>query len=542
MYSRHRHRRGFLLTMAWTLSALYRRSNTQLYHTSGQSIQMDHSIRRPRAVQPSTCILNGVTYQTGESLGNSFVTRCGSVLEWPCYCAPGKNPPADCPYCSMADLDQGLVCAKDGETVSIVNLNGISQSCSCSVSIDGIPQDSCVDEDTENNNDDQYKVEEFCTIQVANGTTMSFENGESLGELLPTRCPGGGSAYPCYCNTALEDQVDCPYCTWVDFRGDLICSRQAESIFYERAPGEYVECACSSDFISSCKSTGPTSPPVWTPLPSKQPTFLQGTVSPSRQQTLSPTIVHTSLSSPPMLSPVDTTAEPIITPTQSPSTGPGPSSFTSTPSFATTFEKDILIGEDRPPLSDPELGGCLYLNNTSGNVEFVQEGATFGPNVHGPCSPIDEWPVICNPAIPNGGMEYPYCAFPASSSGAANQNRVASSVNSNPHKVVCARTEERVLVPFEDGITEECSCLYFNPFLGPSSSCPMVPINLSSPPFTPEDGTPPYGDLFPSPMPQVAAPSNSIEEEVDRTSCSSIMSARLLLVLSTFMLCLGAPL
>jgi hypothetical protein len=393
----------------------------------------------------------------------------------------------------MADLVQGLVCARDGESVSIVNLNGISETCACSVSIDGTPQESCVVDGINNSNDDEFRDDEFCTIQIANGTNVRFENGESLGELLPTRCPGGGSAYPCYCNTALADQVDCPYCTWLDFRRNLICARQAESVLFEIAPGEAVECACLSDFMSTCKSMAPTSSPFLTPLPSMQPVFPQETTSPSRQSTPSVSAGPTFLSSKP-------SATAAITPTQS--EGPGPSPSTFSPSKATTFDKDMVMNEDRPPLSHPDLGGCLYPNYTSDKVEFVQQGATFGPNVHGPCSPIDEWPVICNPTIPNGGMEYPYCIFPAYSSGAVNQSKAVSSVNYKTNNVVCARTEERVSVPSENGTIQECSCLFFDPLLGPSSWCPMVRINLSSPSFALADGIPSYAEFFPTPMPQ----------------------------------------
>ena len=438
-----------------------------------------------RRTQSSTCSFDGITYQAGENLGDSFQTRCGS--SFPCYCSPNRNPPVECPYCSMADADQGLVCAKDGETVSIVNLNGIPQSCSCSVSIDGIAQESCVDVD---NDDNDNQDEDFCTIQVVDGTTMMFENGESLGEFLPTRCPGGGLAFPCFCNTALVDQIDCPYCTWLDYRGDLICARQAESVVYEKAPGEYLECACLSDFISTCKPMAPSLPPTLTPPPTIKPTS-QSTPLPTNPPTFSPP------SSLPQSSPtptISTTSPPTSQPTfqLSPSL-PEMRDPTISPTQTVTFDKNEIREDDRPPMPEPNLGGCLFFNQTTGELEFIEEGKTFGPNVHGPCSPTEDWPVVCNPSIPSGGMEYPYCIFSSASFGSspssiATTSKEASRTNDSlTSGFVCAKSEERVLVTLNDGTSHECSCLYFNPLLGPSSSCPMVEAKLSMPGFYDED-------------------------------------------------------
>jgi hypothetical protein len=133
-----------------------------------------------------------------------------------------------------------------------------------------------------------------------------------------------------------------------------------------------------------------------------------------------------------------------------------------------------MVG-DRTPPQNPELGGCLYLNETTGLVNYIQRGESFGPDIHGPCSPTEDWPVVCNPAIPNGGMEYPYCVFETSPQ--VSDSRAAMDAS---NAVVCARNEDRVMVTLPDGISEECSCLYFNPLLGPSSSCPMVKISFST--------------------------------------------------------------
>lgn len=485
----------FFLFLIVGATAAYRSHDTEPFYHSMILQQLPltvSSIRsRRRAQTSSTCTVDGRTFQAGDNLGNSFVTRCGSVLEWPCYCSPERDPPVECPYCSMADIDEGLVCAKNGETVSVVNLNGIPQSCSCSVSSNGNPQETCMDQNDNNQNDDNPVDEGFCTIRIFNGTMMRFENGESLGEFLPTRCPGGGVEYPCFCNTALPDQVDCPYCTWLDYRRDLICARQAESTVYENAPGEYLECACLSDFISTCKTAASTPEPLVSPVPTTQPP-----VKVADPPTATPTGRPTqSASMPPTES--NASSNPSTVP---PSPQPTPATTNLVPindgstQSPTVFEKNDIVGDDRPPLAESDLGGCLYWNHTSGKVEFVKEGEAFGPIIHGPCSPSGDWPVICNPAIPNGGMEYPYCVFADPLAGGSTSLTTSAgrasvlTANSSSDAFICARTQERVSVPSVDGVSQECSCLYFNPLSGPSSSCEMVSVTLELPSFSPGEG------------------------------------------------------
>jgi hypothetical protein len=50
--------------------------------------------------------------------------------------------------------------------------------------------------------------------------------------------------------------------------------------------------------------------------------------------------------------------------------------------------------------------------------------------------------------------------LPAQSSFAVNQSRAVSSDSHKTNNVVCARTEERVSVPSENGTIQECSCLF----------------------------------------------------------------------------------
>ena len=141
---------------------------------------------------------------------------------------------------------------------------------------------------------------------------------------------------------------------------------------------------------------------------------------------------------------------------------------------ATSFDKGDLLGPARQPIPEPQLDGCLYTNMARKSIDFIEAGATFGERINGPCSPESDWPVYCNPNIPGGGLEYPYCVF----STAVIPN--PSSSEETEGGIVCARSEERVNVTNPDGSTDECSCLYFNPLLGPVSSCPLIPVDFLS--------------------------------------------------------------
>eukprot|EP00539_Tryblionella_compressa_P012807 CAMPEP_0178829908 /NCGR_PEP_ID=MMETSP0746-20121128/8620_1 /TAXON_ID=913974 /ORGANISM="Nitzschia punctata, Strain CCMP561" /LENGTH=564 /DNA_ID=CAMNT_0020491999 /DNA_START=47 /DNA_END=1741 /DNA_ORIENTATION=+ len=462
-----------------------------------------HLLRHRNTQASTTCTFDGVIFQAGESLGDSFITRCGSASEWPCYCSPGKNPPVECPYCSMADSEKGLVCARNGESVSIINLNGISQTCSCSVNLDGTPEETCYsDQSTVDDNIDNDSNGDFCTIETIDGSTMTFENGEALGEFLPTRCSGGSAEFPCFCNTALSDQVDCPYCTWVDYKGDLICARELESVVYENSPGEFVECGCLRGFLSSCKLKTPTSPDVGTDVPTSSPTKVESTSSPTVYTSI-PSVAPTNS----ITSSIPQTLGPTVTSTldnTEPPTAGVPSSLSTVyPSFD---DKESVLGSARPLPGVPELEGCLYVNIEKGTIDFVAEGASFGSVVQGPCSPTSDWPVYCNPAVPNGGMEYPYCVFETESTLSTNRNTATGQDEfSDSRGFICARSEERVLVSRADGTTEECSCLYFNPLLGPTSSCAMIAVNISL-----SSGESPYFHGGPTPVPTDNGDSDSL--------------------------------
>jgi hypothetical protein len=186
------------------------------------------------------------------------------------------------------------------------------------------------------------------------------------------------------------------------------------------------------------------------------------------------------------------TSEPTVTPSANENT-PQPTAIeqnhqsTGEPSF---YNKDDQLESELPPLDEPKLDGCLIPSiDDKGSVHFVAEGDSFGSTVEGPCSPNEDWPVLCNPAIPDGGAEYPYCVFETFTSAAATRGTATQQQDDSKSDIICAHSGERVSVTHLDGTTQECSCLYFNPLLGPTSSCPMVQVNLSLPPLDGESAT-----------------------------------------------------
>lgn len=434
--------------------------------------------RRLQQEQEQTCTFDsGRVYQPGEVVdGEDFATRCGPADEFPCYCSPNRTPfPVECPYCSIIDTSSpnGVTCAKNGQTVTVVNTDrDFVQECSCRVEITtGTPIKTCIEVTDDVNNpggdggDGNGNANNGgCTIELFDGTSATFQEGESFGVFFPTRCAneegtglGGGDnsiQFECFCNPDVPGEVECPFCTFVDVQGDLFCANQFETVVFQDPDLGPVECACFNDLTSTCRPVSPTEAPLSNPL----------TTTPS-------TTMSTNL--------------PTSQPTNTPS---APDVNTQLPTVDQDDHGDDGVDKSigRPPLDDdPSLGGCLYHNNYDNTIEFLKEGEVFDSRVaSGPCSPSTNWPVFCNPAASLGGMEYPYCVFSTWGVQDTNSDGGGSAIvrrnyrNGDGINVVCARSEERVTVTNLDGSTQECSCLYFNPELGPVSSCDLLTVDL----------------------------------------------------------------
>ena len=480
----------------WGLSLL---RDSASHGNLGDGHQEDQLASRRRYLQQrqqSTCTFgSGRVYQPGQVIDEEdFTTRCGSAEEYPCYCSPNRTPfPVQCPYCSLVDTSSpnGVTCAKNGQTVVVVNTNNnqnFVQECSCSVEVTtGTPVETCVEVEREpeenpggddsdgdagggdNNNDSNNDTgNDTCTVELFDGRIVTLQEGESYGVFFPTRCTneegtglGGGLdsiQFECFCNPSLPGQVECPFCTFVDTQGDLLCANSLETVIYDDPDLGSVECACFNDLTSTCRPVSPTESPVsvTTPFPTAPPTA----TIPSTQ---TPTV---------------STDQPIPLPVSPPTLIPN---NTETGGGDEDNDDDFLDkSSGKPPLDDdPSLGGCLYHDPYENTIEFLAEGGIFDDRIaSGPCSPASDWPVFCNPAvIDTNGMEYPYCVF-STTNVIGGDSSDAALVRSSHVDVLCARSEERVIVTNPDGTSQECSCLYFNPELGPVSSCELLSVNV----------------------------------------------------------------
>ena len=241
--------------------------------------------------QEETCSLEGVVFSRGDSLGDTFVTRCGSAAEFPCYCNPDLVPPVECPYCGFATGSGELFCAKDNETIDFQD-SDLIRSCFCQISSEDPTQPpirTCQSTALPGTPPERADI---CSAQDSEGSTISVLNGESFGNLIEGAC-GSASDWPSFCNTdeisaigmsrqSDNENVEYPYCIFENtFSGDTVCARDNQEIDFRDDNGVDLTCTClvASPALggaeSSCKSiTVKTSPPdaAGTPRPTPQPT------------------------------------------------------------------------------------------------------------------------------------------------------------------------------------------------------------------------------------------------------------------------------
>jgi hypothetical protein len=235
----------------------------------------------------STCTIDladgtSKVFTKGESLGDFLQSRCGS--EFPCFCNPSLPEQIECPYCRFPSMGGDLVCARDGESVTFRDMVGVDQSCSCQ-----IPNTLNADAITSCNASPEAPGEvpsppptdppslpltptdppaDFCTLEMDSGQVITFANGESYGDYLTTRC-GSSEEFPCFCNPALHNQIECPYCGFASGNGSLYCAKDQETISYADG-GVTRTCSCEipddpfEEPIRSCSVGGP--PPTNAPI------------------------------------------------------------------------------------------------------------------------------------------------------------------------------------------------------------------------------------------------------------------------------------
>jgi hypothetical protein len=436
------------------------------------------------------------------------------------------------------------VCARQDETVSVINQDGDLQDCECLKTLDSagdshlqatcrnsvatnppIGDDTVGDDDDggidENDGGDEVDVNDICTLEL-DGATQTFQNGESFGTELQTRCIDA-LEYPCFCDTSLPTRIRCPYCGYPTVTGELVCARLNETIQFTGAANEPTECTCLDDSSSSsiCRDLSEPTP---------QPTVtIPVTAMPTKAPTTSPTIPEPSTPSP--TKPTTATPRPSIS--RAPSMAPVPT----TPWPTSGIDKPSISKPNRNPVAEPTSpkpspDGCFFNQESDNSIGFVENGRAFGEDVVGPC-PHEDFPVICNTRL-TGKREYPYCVF---SSYRQQENKIPIPDPSNSGQraistvTMCAASGSRVLLSREDGSRELCGCLYNNPAIGPVSQCKMFDFN--------------YTEVMPTPLPSLAPttavdnPTNVDDENPsnDRpTSSSSSLQCGLSVILAWYFL------
>ncbi len=181
------------------------------------------------------CELEGNLYFEGENVGNSFVTRCGSSEEFPCYCNPDVKPPVDCPYCGFALTKENLLCLKDDQVAKFVDIDGDELTCRCIAPLGtSRPMQNCLIPDSEVNT---------CVFRDTNGDPFVFNAGDPVDDelLSVSAC---GPKFPCFCDPTAENQLSCPFCEAVDSGGVLICATDGDFVFFEEEDGSSRQCFC----------------------------------------------------------------------------------------------------------------------------------------------------------------------------------------------------------------------------------------------------------------------------------------------------------
>jgi hypothetical protein len=296
----------------------------------------------------TTCTIMGVTYQDREAITNLQNSRCGSAVDFPCYCNPQSTPPVVCPYCNFVLEDDQLICLYDGETESFTNSDGVEETCRCSI-VDDVPQPECstglafssgVDNEDENQITTQQGelYSDTCVIDLPDGRTETFRRGESLELFLPNnRC---GDDFPCYCNPDVTGGIECPYCRFPTENDDLLCVRNGEQVSFVDLNGVTQSCSCEIPYNS------PNTEPI-TNCNVEQDGFVQEEDA-----------------------------------------------------------NDVTTGR---PVIDNSNDVCT-LELESGQVVTFAFGESYGDYIDTRCGSSTEFPCFCNPAMRNQ-MECPYCGF-----------------------------------------------------------------------------------------------------------------------------------
>ena len=133
------------------------------------------------------CSIGDLDFVSGESFGEAFRIECGDPSEWPCFCRPGLERDAECPYCSYRAGDGTLYCAKNGQTVTFPD-GSIQRECTCQVP----------DDPTQDKVSTCTILDAGCSWLDLEGNDIVIPEGESFGDLIDGAC-GSGTDWPSFC-------------------------------------------------------------------------------------------------------------------------------------------------------------------------------------------------------------------------------------------------------------------------------------------------------------------------------------------------------
>jgi hypothetical protein len=245
------------------------------------------------------CVFDdGIEYTQGEDLGTSFESRCGSGVDFPCFCAPDDPFQAFCPYCGFSSEDGSLYCARDGETISFPD-GSIVRVCSCQFFEDLTlePLRNC----TVEGGGGGSGFDGECELPDADGELVQFNNGDSFGDLIEGAC-GSASEWPSFCRV-LDEQgnfdISYPYCVFNDVSFDesptgILCAQDGDTLIYIDDNNAEQTCTCTvspeGDAVEQCNQA-----PTVEPEPTEEPT--EGPEGPS-SPTFAPITTNSALTTP----------------------------------------------------------------------------------------------------------------------------------------------------------------------------------------------------------------------------------------------------
>jgi hypothetical protein len=449
------------------------------YYQKAAAFVIVACLASPVVLAQSTCTLDlpdgtSRTFADGDPLGAFLPNRCGS--EFPCYCNPSIQGQIDCPYCPFASMGGDLVCARDGETVTYQDLQGVNQICSCQLSSNGSdPISTC----------SEVRVavlgfpvafdpEDTCTIRLPDGTSQTFANGEALEEFRTNRC---GTDFPCFCNPSVPGQIECPYCRFPSMGGDLVCARHDQTVSYQDLDEQDRTCSCQvpvngGEPISTCNGARLASPPLTSIVAFEESTctwdgevFQRGeSLGTSFETRCGPALYFPCYCNPDLDPPMEcpycgfalSGGDLLCIPDNE------VVSFVDINGDDKTCGCSASMGETPTPNCEMSSDATCTMDLPDGTSRTFVNGEALGAFLPNRCG--SEFPCYCNPSLP-GQIECPYCRFP--------------SIGGD---LVCARAGETVSYQDLDGGNQTCSCQ--DPGNGdePISSCD---VGLSSPVATP---------------------------------------------------------